>query len=322
MQKQIWAARDWGRVRSYLSHEVDLNTSHDGLPLRAFAASRYIARLTMGTLDLSSKYILTNAYTLSSKQLASNGDQIFMDGVGNTDSHQWYLTSTTLSSYYRLHTVANGDTESLDVLNDNGTSSTSLQFYQTGSYQGQYWRLDDWGDGTFRLSNEYTGLDMHLDTYSGTLEPFLGDGDHTGQHWSFSRVGGASSSSSSSVSSTATSTSVSNAFSTSYTSQAAVASSSTPAVASNSHSSSLPIGAIVGIAIGGVLALVLCVCAVVFFLRSRRASSRSTAVENAGNPPSYYAAQEKGVNAGGYHAPAELVGGEVHSPVELAGQRY
>ncbi|KAF2731352.1 hypothetical protein EJ04DRAFT_388917, partial [Polyplosphaeria fusca] len=137
----------------------------------------------MAGLDLSSRYILTNSYTLSSKQLASNGETVFMDSVSEGDAHQWFLSSTTSTGYYRLHTAENGNSTALDVVNDNGTSSTGVHFADSGDYSGQFWRFDDWGDGTLRLSNAFTGPDMHLDTYSNTFEPFLGDGDHTGQHW-------------------------------------------------------------------------------------------------------------------------------------------
>ena len=48
---------------------------------------------------------------------------------------------------------------------------------------GQIWTLTSWGDGTYRLTSKATGGGLHLDTYSDTKAPFMGDGDHSGQHW-------------------------------------------------------------------------------------------------------------------------------------------
>lgn len=38
------------------------------------------------------------------------------------------------------------------------------------------------------LRNDYSGEELHLDTYSDTKQGFLGEGDHTGQHWVLEKV--------------------------------------------------------------------------------------------------------------------------------------
>ncbi|KAJ2990590.1 hypothetical protein NUW58_g2871 [Xylaria curta] len=101
-------------------------------------------------------------------------------------SAQWFLTPTDEPPFYRLHSTALGEGQSLDVVNDNGTSSINVQMAATGNYSGQYWRFDQWPAdpaGTYRLTNNFTGIRMNLDVYSNTLQPHLASGDHSGQHW-------------------------------------------------------------------------------------------------------------------------------------------
>jgi hypothetical protein len=144
--------------------------------------------------------------------------------------------SFSANTWYRLTNLFLGPTISLDVVNDNGTSSSgTLKMAATGDYTGQYWqirlsstgntyslctrflgpnrRLDvtsnnpttpylaptsgdageiwtisTWGDGTWVLTNQFTGSGLHLDTYSNTDVPFMGNGDHSGQHWNISEI--------------------------------------------------------------------------------------------------------------------------------------
>jgi hypothetical protein len=130
-------------------------------------------------------YTLTNSYTSASYQLASSSKNLVLEPTSPFVNHQWYLTPTDKSKYYRLHTAASGTSYALDVKNTDGEKSTQLCFAKTGDYSGQFWRLDAWGDGTWRLSNDFTGKKMHLDVYADTYEPHLAKGDCTGQHWTF-----------------------------------------------------------------------------------------------------------------------------------------
>ncbi|KAH8827605.1 hypothetical protein DL96DRAFT_1599628 [Flagelloscypha sp. PMI_526] len=135
----------------------------------------------MATIDASQVYLLTNNYTGSGRYLAS---------CISTQA-RWYLTPAQ-GVFYNLHTVDGGQGYSLDVLNDAGTSSIRLIMTQTAGTSGQLWRFDVWssfGIPDYRLSNNFTGVDMHLDVYSDTLEPHLANGDHTGQHWLLRSMG-------------------------------------------------------------------------------------------------------------------------------------
>jgi hypothetical protein len=146
----------------------------------------------MATFSTHRTYLLTNDYAGSSKQLASNGASTspVMAAASSSDSaEQWYLRLAPLTGYYYMHTRALGDAQALDVYNDQGTSSTSLTFAAAGRFTGQYWRFDLWGDGTYRLSNNFTGTSVSLDTYADTLQLFLDSGDHSGQHWTFGKPG-------------------------------------------------------------------------------------------------------------------------------------
>ncbi len=237
----------------------------------------------MATIDVTGQYVLTNSFTVTNKQMAADTSALTMDTYdGTSQSGQWFLTPADSPPFYRLHTVAAGSGQSLDVLNDAGTASIHLTMAATGQFTGQYWRLDTWASGAsgypYRLSNNFTGPDMHLDVYSDTLEPHLASGDYTGQHWALVRVAGdaapAPSTTTSSVGAgggaggAATTTPPTSASST-----VGVVASSSPAAAQSS--SALSAGAIAGISVGGFAALALVIGAIAFFVLSAARGERN-----------------------------------------------
>ncbi|KAM7200907.1 hypothetical protein V8F20_005149 [Naviculisporaceae sp. PSN 640] len=142
----------------------------------------------MGTLDTTRTFTLKSNQTGSDYLLSTtrNGSAAIMSPARQvSESSQWFATVTELKAYYRLHTVFKGRAYALDVVNTNGENSTRLYLSKTNKkVPGQYWRFDEWEYGPgYRLSNNLTGLDMHLDVRPDTLEPFLAPGDRPGQHW-------------------------------------------------------------------------------------------------------------------------------------------
>lgn len=137
-------------------------------------------------------YRLTNTFTGTSLSLdvvndggqASSGT-LQMAPSGNFSGQYWQLESSHSSSKYTLHTQFLGPNKRLDVY---GNDKTKPHLADAGNYSGQIWTITAWGDGTFRLTNEYSGSGLHLDVYSDTKVPFLGDGDHSGQHWTFTPI--------------------------------------------------------------------------------------------------------------------------------------
>lgn len=149
----------------------------------------------MATIDTSRIYVLKNSYTAANKILAlsTSGTSLLMvDAHSVSPNALWFLTPTNRSNYYRLHTIANGVKQSLDVIND-GVENVNLHMDDTGNYSGQYWRFDNWSAGgqayPYRLSNNFTGLDKHLDVYSDTFVAHLAGGNLTGHHWELSPAG-------------------------------------------------------------------------------------------------------------------------------------
>ncbi|KAL7914157.1 carbohydrate-binding module family 13 protein [Trichoderma velutinum] len=143
----------------------------------------------MAAIDTSKIYVLKNSYTAENKILAmtSSGDSLSMiDAHSVSPNALWFLTPTTRSNYYRLHTIASGVKQSLDVIND-GVENVNLHMADTGNYSGQFWRFDNWTPGgqgyPYRLSNTFTGQDKHLDVYSDTFVAHLAGNNHSGQHW-------------------------------------------------------------------------------------------------------------------------------------------
>lgn len=117
-----------------------------------------------------------------------------MAETGNFSGQFWHFALLNPGSdrpKYALRTLFRGEEFSLDVINNAGTDSRSVHLAATGNYSGQFWTVTPWedGSGTFRLTNDFTGPTVHLDTYADTHEPFLDTDDHSGQHWRFERIG-------------------------------------------------------------------------------------------------------------------------------------
>jgi len=141
------------------------------------------------TFDTEAYYFLTNSYTGPNQALSST-PKLSMQPLSQSSLGQvWKLSPTDRPGYYRLQTLASSSKKSVDVVNDHGTDSTKLAMADTGNFSGQFWRFDAWGgDGTYRLSNTFTGEAKHFDVYSDTKEPFLGTDNHSGQHWTLKKV--------------------------------------------------------------------------------------------------------------------------------------
>lgn len=152
----------------------------------------------MAEADLNKVYVLTNSVIGSSNALAStlDTDELIIEPKTNfKSSQQWFLTPTSFENYYRLHTSQKNSSYALDIRGYDGTDRQSLHFHDViDAYFGQYWRIDPWGDGTAKLSNNYTGDNVLLDVNEqgdDSFEPLLSNMDEKrkGQHWKFEVVG-------------------------------------------------------------------------------------------------------------------------------------
>ncbi|KAF2664729.1 hypothetical protein BT63DRAFT_96877 [Microthyrium microscopicum] len=146
-----------------------------------------------GTGDLEGSFFhLTNTYTGFYKELSTTADDsvVLQNQNGSDLHHQWYFSSTGDSGFYYMHTQGKGQEWALDIMIDNGVlQDTGVHMAPGGSFSGQYWRVDSWDDGTYRLSNNFTSSSRHLDVYADTLKPFMGSEDHSGQHWNLQFIG-------------------------------------------------------------------------------------------------------------------------------------
>ncbi|KAF3903597.1 hypothetical protein AA313_de0203779 [Arthrobotrys entomopaga] len=226
----------------------------------------------MATIDTSKTYILTNSFNGPLKPLAvlAGSTSLSITDIitsGSTSTQEWFVTEAQNTPFYRLHVVSLGTTQSLDVLNDNGYNSTTVYMTATGGYSGQYWRFDLWNPSDssagYRISNNFTGLGLHLDVGSVTLEAFLSDGDHTGQHWTLGTPGSTT---------PATSTSLGPSATVIPTTVTATSVSTTTVSSSSSggKSSSLSTGAIAGIAAGGAAIVVILALLALFGLKKKK----------------------------------------------------
>jgi hypothetical protein len=134
------------------------------------------------TFDTRSVYYLSNMYAGQSLVLSSEPSLSMQPLSTAPRGALWRLSPSDYPGYYRLQTLS-ASGKSLDVVNDRGAQSIGVAMANTGDDSGQLWRFDPWNDGTYGLSNMYTGAGKHLDVYSGTLQLYLGEGNLSGQHW-------------------------------------------------------------------------------------------------------------------------------------------
>jgi len=209
-------------------------------------------------------YRLTNTFTGPTMSLdvvndsgPTSSGELQMAPTGNYSGQYWQLVHYPYDSSptFALFTEFLGANKRLDVY---GNDATMPHLGDAGDYTGQIWTISAWGDGTWMLTNQYSGSGLHLDVYSDTKVPFMGDGDHTGQHWIFTEEASvspfSSTTSSLKASPSSTTTTISPSFST-----------------TSSHKSRVAI--IVGAAVGVVTALA--VLAIVLLLLRRARHKRN-----------------------------------------------
>jgi M6 family metalloprotease-like protein len=135
-------------------------------------------------LDTSFLYRLTNNFQGPGQALdvkADGSGRLMMAATADYSGQYWRLVELGQGKY-ALRTLYLGDCFSLDVIND-GTNETPW-LNATGNYSGQFWSLTPWGnEGTYKLTNDFTGTEKSLNVYAESFEPFVGSGDHSGQHW-------------------------------------------------------------------------------------------------------------------------------------------
>jgi hypothetical protein len=102
----------------------------------------------------------------------------------------WKFVLTGPEPRYALRIESLGDDYSLDVWNTRGTESRSIGLAKNGHFSGQYWAITSWDDGTFGLTNDFTGVEIHLDVYPDATNPLciLAPGNEPCQHWSFTKI--------------------------------------------------------------------------------------------------------------------------------------
>ncbi|KAJ8111356.1 hypothetical protein OPT61_g6033 [Boeremia exigua] len=194
-----------------------------------------------------------------------------------TGIHTWYFTSTSVSDYYRLHTLSKGDQNALDVDNYYGRNSIDMHFYYVQERSGQFWQLSEQSDGSVKLSNNFTGPDIFLDIDEASLKPTLRAGDGFGTHWTLS--------SPESVPTEAPSQTITNTSATTSSPVSSTEPSSTgpsspdTSETSAANPSKMSTGTIAGIAVGSVAAVGVLVGAFVYwwFKKSRKGSSGAVA---------------------------------------------
>ena len=105
--------------------------------------------------------------------------------MGTSAASTWKLVDVG-GGKYAFRTLYLGDDLSLDIINDGIDTTPCLA--QTGNCSGQSWSVTEWGDGTYKLTNDFTGPAKSLSTHADTDAPFIDTGDHAGQHWTLTQT--------------------------------------------------------------------------------------------------------------------------------------
>ncbi|KAK5631506.1 hypothetical protein RRF57_007220 [Xylaria bambusicola] len=136
------------------------------------------------TLNTRNTYILSNNWSGARRILASpDSRSLSMINIDDCDeTSQWKFSETSRPGYYRLHTVKSGPSRAVDVFDEEGEFRHPV-LVDTSSHDGQFWRVDAWGDGFYRFSNVFTGEEKNLDVYFDSYGPHLAPGNCIGQHW-------------------------------------------------------------------------------------------------------------------------------------------
>jgi len=146
------------------------------------------AKAETTSFDTHFYYRLTNDFLGPGQSLDvynAGTSRLKMSTTADSPGQLWKLVDVG-GGKYSLRTALSGDGFSLDVVND-GTNE-SLVLAETGAYSGQAWTLTRQDDATYKLTNDFTGPQKSVDTYSDTHEPCLGSGDSSGQHWKLTPV--------------------------------------------------------------------------------------------------------------------------------------
>jgi hypothetical protein len=143
-------------------------------------------------IDCSYYYRMMNTYSgpLLALDVDSNGSTYAVKMASISDDAGQYWRCIHLGNNdYNLRTRFLKDQYSLDIVND-GTN-TKPHMAKSGGYTGQRWHFTRQDDGTFKLSNDFTGNSKFLDVYSNIQFGQMSNSnvDYTGQHWTFKKIG-------------------------------------------------------------------------------------------------------------------------------------
>ena len=93
------------------------------------------------------------------------------------------------NAYYRLTTMWQGDSKSLDIINDGKNNQPILA--KTGNFTGQYWKINKVGKGTYTLTTKWQGPSKKLDCIQGPNQnrPMLNESEYSGSAWTITPLG-------------------------------------------------------------------------------------------------------------------------------------
>ena len=141
------------------------------------------------TIDSRMWYRFTNAGTPGfSLDIVNDGSgrpsgKLQMANTANVSGQYWVVRRQNASDTFYLSSLYQGPDFRLDVY---GNDKTKPHLGISGNYSGQKWTMAKWEDGTYKLSNDYSGEDLHLDGDPSTMS--VTSGGSPTQHWQLTTI--------------------------------------------------------------------------------------------------------------------------------------
>ena len=146
----------------------------------------------MAVISPSAYYKFTNKFTgpAAGLRVMESSKHDLLLHVDPTDTRKdpfqyWQFIPVHGTSKFHICTEYRSAFYSIDIFREDKTKPHLMPFDHV---TGQLWTLLPWPGGTVRMCTDYSGHSMYLDVKSDTKVAFMGPGDHSGQHWTFTPV--------------------------------------------------------------------------------------------------------------------------------------
>jgi Ricin-type beta-trefoil lectin domain-like len=150
----------------------------------------------MTAFDGNAWYQITESRVDFNSSLQILGQGLFFSGQCGTCTNQKWQMQLDSSGQYQLKNSASGVSKQLSVCYtpaETDSSKTQPCMLPSSGDDSQKWRVDPWGDGTFKFVNVGNGSKYNMDCHPGNplfmSSQTAATPKQPAQHWEFSSIG-------------------------------------------------------------------------------------------------------------------------------------